>query len=195
MSDFLLAQIVRYGALFFGFILFLGALGLPVGASLLVIAAGAFVEQSILPWPLMIITGFIGAVLGDMLSYGIGRFAKERVGDRLKNSPAWKNAQDTFERHGAAAIYLTRFLITTLAIPTNLIAGSSDFGFWRFVAYDLPGELTWLILYGGLGYIFGSQWKWVSAFVTNFGWFLLGVVILIAGFVMAKRTSGRNVTR
>ena len=51
MSDFLLTLIINYGAPVFAVMLFLGALGVPIGASVLVIAAGAFSQQGILNWP------------------------------------------------------------------------------------------------------------------------------------------------
>jgi membrane protein DedA with SNARE-associated domain len=79
------------------------------------------------------------------------------------------------------AVYLTRFLITALAVPTNLIAGGSGIQFRRFLLYDSLGELTWVILYGGLGYLFGSQWELVSDFISNFGGLILGVVVLGVG--------------
>jgi membrane protein DedA with SNARE-associated domain len=192
MSNFLLTQIINYGAPLFALALFLGALGFPVGASLLVIAAGAFSEQGILSWPVTAVFGLVGTLIGDSLSYGIGYFAKAQMEDRFGKSSAWQSAQATFERRGAWAVYLTRFLITSLAIPTNLIAGGSNFGFWRFFFYDFAGELTWIILYGGLGYLFGNQWELVGAFVTNFGKFLLGVILLIAGFMLAKRILART---
>ena len=40
MADYLLTQIINYGAPLFGLILFLGALGIPIPASILLIAAG-----------------------------------------------------------------------------------------------------------------------------------------------------------
>ena len=41
--------------------------------------------------------------------------------------------------------------------------------------------MTWLVLYGGLGYWFGGQWELVYDFVSNFGGLALGVVLLGAG--------------
>ncbi len=187
MSDYLLTQIINYGAPLFGLALFLGALGVPVGASLLVIAAGAFSQQALLSWPSTALAGLIGAVLGDIISYGIGRFAKVGVEKRFEKSSAWKSAQAAFDQRGALAVYLTRFLITALAVPINLIAGGSGFGFWRFLVYDFTGEVTWIFLYGGLGYMFGSQWEMVGEFLSNFGWFLVGVVVLGAGVYSAMR--------
>lgn len=177
MSDFLLTQIINYGAPLFGFILFLGALGFPVGASVVLIAAGAFSQQGILNWLPAATLGLIGAIFGDAISFGIGFYAKDWVDRRFGNSKAWKSAEETFDARAGLAIYLTRFLITALAIPTNLIAGGSGIQFRRFITYDSLGELTWVILYGGLGFWFGSQWELVSTFISNFGGLVLGVVI------------------
>ena len=181
MSDYLLTLIINYGAPAFAILLFLGALGMPVGASALVIAAGAFSQQGVLSWPLMAILGFLGAILGDALSFAIGFYAKDWVDNRFGRSPAWQNAEQVFDRRAGLAIYLTRFLITALAIPTNLIAGGSGIMLRRFMVYDSLGEATWIILYGGLGYLFGSQWEVVSEFISNFGGLLLGLVILGVG--------------
>jgi len=181
MSDFLLTQIINYGSPLFALFLFLGALGLPVGASILVIAAGAFSQQGILDWLPTAALGLLGAIIGDAASFGMGYFAKDWVGKHFGGSPAWKNAQDSFASRAGMAIYLTRFLITALAIPTNLIAGGSDYKFRKFMAYDSLGEATWIVLYGALGYFFGSQWELVGTFISNFGGLMLGLVILGLG--------------
>jgi membrane-associated protein len=187
MSDFLLTQMINYGAPVFGALLFLGALGMPIGASVLVIAAGAFSQQGIFNWPLMASIGLIGAIVGDAISFGIGFFARDWVESRFGRLAAWRNAKESFKARAGLAIYLTRFLITALAVPTNLIAGGGGIQFRRFMIFDSLGELTWIILYGGLGYWFGSQWELVSAFITDFGGLILGLVILVAGIALALR--------
>jgi membrane-associated protein len=181
MSEYLLTQIINYGAPLFGLILFLAALGIPLPASLLLIAAGAFSQQGFLDWLSIAVFGFLGAVLGDAISFGMGFYAKNWVSKRFEGSPTWKSARDTFDSQAGMAVYLTRFLITALAVPTNLIAGGSGIQFRRFLLYDSLGELTWVILYGGLGYLFGSQWELVSDFISNFGGLILGVVVLGIG--------------
>ena len=42
MSDFLLTQVINYGASILGLILFVGALGVPFPGTFLVVAVGAF---------------------------------------------------------------------------------------------------------------------------------------------------------
>ena len=181
MSDFLLTLVINYGSPFIALVIFLGALGFPVGASVLVIAAGAFAEQGILVWHTTALLGLLGAILGDMLSFGLGYYNRDWVDRRFGKSSAWRNARNTFDRRAGLAIYLTRFLITSLAIPINLIAGGSGIRFRRFLTWDIAGEMTWIILYGGLGFWFGSQWEVVSNFISNFGGLALGLVLLGIG--------------
>jgi len=185
MSDFLLTQVINFGTPLIGLILLLGALGFPVGASVVVIAAGAFSQQGVLDWHEAVAIGLAGAVLGDMLGYGMGHYAKGWMEKRFGNSPAWVNASKSFQKQAGLAIYLTRWLVTAVAIPTNLIAGGSGYKFSRFLLYDVSGELTWLLLYGGLGYWFGSQWELVYDFISNFGGFILGLIIVGFGIKQA----------
>jgi membrane-associated protein len=185
MSEFLLTQVINFGTPLLGFILLLGALGFPIGASVVVIAAGAFSQQGILDWPSAILIGLVGAVIGDMLSYSMGHYAKGWTQQRFGSSPAWVNASESFQNNAGWAIFLTRWLITAIAIPTNLIAGGSGYKFSHFLLYDVVGELTWIVLYGGLGYWFGSQWELVYDFISNFGGLILGLVIFGFGIKQA----------
>jgi membrane-associated protein len=185
MSEFLLTQVINFGTPLIGLIILLGALGFPVGASVVVIAAGAFSQQGIFDWYSAIIIGLAGAVLGDMLSYGMGYYAKGWTEKRFGNSPTWINASRSFQKRAGLAIFFTRWLVTAVAIPTNLIAGGSGYKFSHFLLYDATGELTWLLLYGGLGYWFGSQWELVYNFMSNFGGLVLGVVFFGFGIRLA----------
>ncbi len=65
--------------------------------------------------------------------------------------------------------------------------GRSGIAFHRFMTYDALGEFTWIVLYGGLGYLFGSQWEVVSTFLSNFGGLMLGLIILVSGVILATR--------
>lgn len=191
VSGFFLTQVINYGAPLFALTLFFGAIGLPVGASLVLIAVGAFSQQGYFEWGLMAVLGLLGAVIGDALSFSMGHYGKDWVEKRFGSSPSWINARAYFDKRAWVAIFLTRFLVTALAIPTNLIAGGSGYKFRRFMLYDTLGEATWVLLYGGLGYAFGTQWEVVYEFIGNFGRFLLGAVIVGAGIWLARSQLGK----
>jgi membrane protein DedA with SNARE-associated domain len=85
------------------------------------------------------------------------------------------------------AVVWTRFLITGIAVPVNLIAGTSGFPFRRFLLYDIAGESVWIFGYGGLGYLFGSQWEAVSDILGNISGLTLGLVLLAIGIWLGVR--------
>jgi membrane protein DedA with SNARE-associated domain len=186
MSDFLLTQIINYGAPILGVTVFLAAIGIPIPATVIVIAVGAFCRQGFLAWHITSLVTLACVVLGDCLGYALGRYAREPVLHRFGRSNRWKGAEASFLRWGSTSVFLTRFLITGIAAPVNFIAGTGAFPFRRFLFYDLFGEAIWVFGYGGLGYLFGTQWEAVSDFISNFGGLIFGLIILIAGIMLAR---------
>lgn len=187
VSDQVLTLVITYGAVTLAVVVFLAAVGVPFPSSLFVIAGGAFVQQGVLELAPAIMWTLAGAVIGDLLSFALGRWMGHAVRARFGGSSAWQQGERQFARYGSAAIYLTRWLITPLAIPINLIAGSSDYPPARFGGNVAAGELTWILLYGALGYAFGSQWELISDFVSNFSGVLVGLVLVIGGGVALVR--------
>ena len=187
MADFLLTQIINYGAPILGLIVFIGSMGAPLPGTLIIVAVGAFCRQGFLSWPITGLIAFICVVLGDGLSYSMGYYAREPILRRFSSSVQWTQAEKSFQNWGGMSIFLTRFLITGIAVPVNLLAGTGSFPFKRFLMYDLAGEAIWVFGYGGLGYLFGTQWEVVSDFISNFGGLMLGLVMLVAGFLLALR--------
>ncbi|MCK6538453.1 MAG: DedA family protein [Anaerolineales bacterium] len=181
MSDFLLTQIINYGAPILGAIVFIGAMGAPFPGTLIVIAVGAFARQGLLAWHTTGLIALACVVAGDGLSYAMGRYARDAVLRRFQNSECWIKAEFTFNRWGGMAVFWTRFLITGIAVPVNLIAGTSRFGYRRFLLYDLFGETIWIFGYGSLGYLFGSQWEMISDLIGNISGLTLGLLLLAAG--------------
>jgi membrane protein DedA with SNARE-associated domain/UDP-2,3-diacylglucosamine pyrophosphatase LpxH len=193
LTDFLLNAMTAYGPAALGSALLLGGAGVPVPATLLVLAAGAFARQGVIDWSLALGVGLLGVVLGDTLSYALGRFGKAWAQRRLSlsGSTTWRRAQNRFERGGALAIYSTRFLVTPLALPTNLIAGGSGYDYRRFLSYDVAGEMTWLLLYGGLGYAFASQWQTINQIINDLSGWLVGALVAGMGIYFLASRLGR----
>lgn len=182
----ILTAILTYGGLALGVIVFLAAVGLPFPSSVVVVASGAFIQQGYLNFFPTLAFALLFVVIGDLLSYLMGLFGR-RLTRRWANSPNWQKAEVYFQKRGAAAVFLTRCLVTPLAVPTNLIAGGSKFPILRFMSMSVTGEFTWLIAYGGLGYAFGSQWEYISDLISNFSGLLAGIVLLVIGLVWLRR--------
>lgn len=197
MSEYLLTQVINYGAPLLGIILFIGGLGIPLPCTLLVVAAGAFAHQGILDWRITSLIGIIGVLLGDSLSYALGFYSYEKISARFRAAPQWRQAERSFQNWGALSIFFSRFLVTAIALPVNLLSGATRLPFQRFFIYDLLGETVWIFGYGGLGYLFGSQWETVNEFLGNFGGVVLGLIFFGFGIKQAwnwqtKKTLSNN---
>jgi membrane-associated protein len=192
LSETLLTAMLAYGAPALSLALLLGALGLPLPGTMFLLAAGAFAGQGVLNWPAVAPLALLGVVVGDSGGYLLGRYGGQLVLRRVEGSDSWRRAQDTFARRGGLAIVMTRFLLTPLAIPINLISGSSRYAFWRFLSLDVLGELVWVGLYGGLGYLFADSWEAMSDLAGSVSGLLVGLVILGGGGYLALRYWGNR---
>ena len=118
--------------------------------------------------------------MGDSLSFALGRLGHGWLSRRFGKTSSWQKARQTFDQRGGAAIYLSRWLLTSIAIPTNLVAGGSGYRFKRFLLFDLVGEITWLIVFGGLGYWLGSQWQEAQEVISNWSGPVVGLILVSA---------------
>jgi membrane protein DedA with SNARE-associated domain len=195
VSDLLLTYIVTYGAVVLCVVFLAAAVGVPLPSTLCVVAGGAFIQQGVLDLGSTIALGLLGVIVGDVLSYGMGRLLRHPIEKRYGQSALWLRAEHYFARRGGIAIFLTRCLLTPIALPINLIAGSSGYHLGRFVAYDAAGELAWLLAYGALGYFFGSQWEYVSDLIGNASGLLVGLLIAGVGAYALLRWNRRPDTQ
>jgi membrane protein DedA with SNARE-associated domain len=184
LSSIVLGWMASYGAPMVAALLLFGGLGIPLPGTLIVIASGAFMRQNMLDVVYTPILGYLGTIGGDVLLYSLGYFASGWIETRFGQAPAWKRAHELFERRGGVAIFLTRWLLTAVSFPITLIAGSSGYHFRKYLVFAMLGELTWIVLYGGLGYAFGSQWELISDFISNFSGFVLGALALGVGIYL-----------
>lgn len=190
LTDFLLDSLATYGPMALGLALLVGNMGLPTPTTPLLLAGGALAREGLLDWQAAAALGFLGAILGDMFSYAVGRSGWDWAQKTLSRRRAdlWNRALARFQRHAGMAVYLTRFVLTTLDVPVNLIAGSSHYPFGRFLTADLAGRATWFVVFGGLGYIAGSQWRAASQLVDEYSlWLAIAILFFLGAALLYRR--------
>lgn len=181
LTDLLLTGMLNHGSSLLGGALFLAALGIPLPATMLLVAAGAFSRQGVLPVQTAVVAGVVGAVAGDAGSYLVGRFAGRWLPTGLKDGQAWRRAGSLFVRWGSWSIFFSRFLLTPVALPVNLMAGSTHFPWLRFMLPVVVGEAIWVLLFGGLGHLFADRWEHISGLVGDVAGLLLGALLVATG--------------
>ncbi len=195
MNAFFISALQQYGYPVLWLIVFVAAAGAPISGSLLLFAAGAFSAFGDLNIIILFPVAVSAAVMGDNLTYFIGR----RVGTSLL---AWLGRQKRFRwispqalergrvyfnRRAAWAIFITRFLIVVLGGAINLLAGLEQYPYRNFLFWDVSGQVLGAIIPLGLGYLFAESWEEVAGIFGAFSGLLLVCLVAIVLSVLFVR--------
>jgi membrane-associated protein len=133
------------------------------------------------------------AVLGNLANFAIGRAigpAAWRIDNRWFRRQHLERTQAFFERHGALALVLARFLpILRTFMP--FVAGVGRMNAGRFAAWTLVGGCAWVALFLTGGFLFGN----LALVKANFGLVTIAIIIasLLPLVVVAWRERGGGV--
>ena len=180
LTEWVLTGLAANGVPLLLFIAFIGSLGIPFPITMVIVGAGALARAGLLDWRWASLACLAGAVLADSGEYWLGRLAQSWLRQRLAPKAVWQQAQSIIKRQGGWAILLTRFWLTPLAPAINVLAGCR-YSFWRFLLLDVAGQCLWVLLYGGLGYLFAAQWEWVSQALGAFSGMSVALALLAFG--------------
>jgi membrane-associated protein len=157
-----------------------GELGLAV--------VGASAARNGLPWPVVLTAAIVGGIAGDSASYWIGRtigtdvvcrwrWTRRRVGRGVAR------AQDHFDRRGGWAIFIGRW-IGALRAVVPVVAGAAKMPYHRFLAWDVPGVVSWTALVVLVGYHLGEP---AAELIDRYGSYLsIAVVTALIGYLVYR---------
>ncbi len=162
--------------------------GLPTPEELAIIGGGVASATGQLDWRLTLGALLIGAIVGDAVMYGIGRFfgqrllQKNRLWCRIITPEREKKVEILLKQHGVKVLLVTRFLVG-LRGPMYITAGILRVPFKQFVIADSFCATLVVTLFFGLSYFFGA--KVIQIIHTGEGWLTIIVVAVavIAGGV------------
>lgn len=156
----------------------LAVIGTVVPGSSIVFVGGMLVGLKALDPAWAAVAAVSGAILGDGISYWLGRHHRERIRSMwpLKNHPAiLERGQAYFKENGGKSVFLGRFLGPVRAI-VPLVAGMSDMPIVRFYTVNVLSALAWAAAHMLPGVLFGASLQLAGAVSSR-------LVILLAALV------------
>lgn len=186
---YLLSLLQAYGYPILWLSVFIGALGIPLPNTFVLLAAGAFAAAGDFNFALLLLVSVSAFVAGDNCSYWVGRrwgsklLAHLEKSGRLLKPRTIERSRAYFHRLGGWAIFCSRFLVSALGGALNLLAGAEIYPYRRFFVFDIGGESLGALLPLSLGYVFGASWSAVGDILGSFSYFFVALMIaLVLGF-------------
>jgi membrane protein DedA with SNARE-associated domain len=180
-------------------VIFVGAaldnFGLPASGDVVLFAGGWFSNLGHAALPVVMLSGFGGALVSDNAVYWIGRIGgrplitrvlKIRFLHFLINEGTLEKVERSFEAHGGKVVFVGRFG-PGLRSMTPLFAGVSRMKYYRFLPYNLSAAAVWAVAYTLVGYTFGAYWSDLLAVAQSFGYVLVALIALVLGAYLLRR--------
>ncbi len=188
MTETLMALVPQFGLWLIAAVTFLSCLAVPVPSSLLMVAGGAFAAAGDLSLAATGAAAYAGAVIGDQTGFAIGRRGQGVLARIEHTSPRrralLRRARHFSRRWGGPGVFLSRWLLSPLGPYVNFIGGATGMGWAGFSAWAAAGELVWVALFTGLGFLFYDQIEMVADIAGNVSGFLAAAAVaLVLGWL------------
>lgn len=186
--DHLLILIAQHGYLVIFLLVFAEAIGLPLPASLALIAGGAAAASGVLRAPVVFLLAFTALLLGDSIIYFLGRYTGwGLLGFLCKVSvnpeTCILRSAELFYKRGKTTLLIAKFIpgVNTMAAP---LAGSMRMRFGLFLGLDLTGASFYILTFGSLGYLFHGFLAAIARALGAAGQVAeVGVLLVLAAYV------------
>ena len=160
----------------------LAVVGIVVPALPLLFAVGALVGLGHISGPYALACAAIGALLGDALSFWIGR----RWGPQLREHVLFRRypqllarGEDLFRRHGTKSILIARF-VGAVRPFVPAIAGTLRMPLRRYLPASAFAAIAWAAAFLAPGWIFGASYEAVAAVADRLVLVLLALATVLA---------------
>lgn len=164
----------------------LALIGLLVPGVVLITAAASLAGHQELALTPLLAAAFIGAVIGDGLSFWLGYSQRDTVTSRwpLSRYPQWlEQGHDFFARYGTLSILIGRFVGPVRPI-IPLVGGMMHMSPRIFALANLASALLWAPAYVLPGYLLGHAWQNLPALSPQIRAWLAGLGALIVALAV-----------
>jgi membrane-associated protein len=172
---------------------------LPGDSLLFAVGALAAVDTSgKLSAPVLSVLLPAAAVIGNLVNYSIGRAIGPPAFSgryRLLKVEYLRRTEEFFLRYGGLAVAMSRFMpiIRTFA---PFVAGVGRMPYARFLAYNLLGGVSWVLLFLWGGYLFGN----IPVIKQNFGIVTIAIILIslipmAVAYLRSRTAAGRNASK
>jgi membrane protein DedA with SNARE-associated domain len=174
-------------------LLLLAGLNFPVSEDLTFIISASLAATVVPENTVPIFIGcFSGALVSDIIAYGIGRFGINRLRSlpmirSLARESRVEKITRYFDKYGIATLFFGRFFPFGVRNVLFMTSGMIRLTFYRFLLIDLIALCITSTILFTLGYMFGKNYRDLIPYLDQYKTFLFIILIMIVAFILVRR--------
>ncbi len=163
----------------------------PVPSEAVLPPAGLLVAQSRFSFPMVVVAGTLGSIVGSLVSYVIGYYGGKPFVDKfgkyfLLNRRDLEISERFFNRRGDVTILLCRFIPVVRHI-ISLPAGFGKMNILKFLVYTIIGAGLWNSFLTYVGYRWGQAgWNLLLEYSHITDIIVVGLLVLGVGYFIFR---------
>ena len=173
----------------------LAFIGIVLPGVVLLFAAASIAGSGVLDIWTTLLAGFIGAVLGDGVSFILGQVFHRHIRSwwPFRTHPQWLDEGERFfHKHGGISIALGRFIGPVRPV-IPVVAGMLDMPAKYFYFINIISSLVWSPVYLLPGYFIGASVHWQEHFPLSLVYVVAGILIVAWLVAFACQRYGKNI--
>ena len=187
----------HYGYLAIAGLVLLEDFGVPVPGETVLILGAVYAGTGRLSIILVVLLGFLGAVIGDNIGFAVGHFGGRRLVEKygryiFLTPERLDEATGFFERHGGKVVTIARF-VEGLRQANGIIAGISGMHWAKFLAFNALGAALWVGVWSAIGYFSGNHITSIYNTASRYSTYLaIAIAVLTIAFISRRLLNRRR---
>jgi membrane protein DedA with SNARE-associated domain len=188
----IIQNLIHHGYILLFIWMFSERLGIPIPATLPLIAAGILAEMEYMQFAYALAIAFAAVMLADFAWFFFSRIRGLEVLSflcriSLEPDACVRKTQNLFAKHGPASLLFTKFIpgLSNLAVP---LVGIVRLELRTFILFDSIGSLFWVGFFMGAGYLFSREIQLEMIVLPDWGQgsVFIAVLLLVALYIAWK---------
>lgn len=147
--------------------------------------------KGMLRWAPAMLSAWVGSIIGMTITYWIGYKLGtpiiERFGKLLFLKPHHLDKTRSYYEKFGNKLLLVSFFLPGIRQFIFYFVGIIRIPFRLFALYAFTGSALWVVVFFGIGYLFGDQWQAIFMWVEHFLIYaMIGACAVLAGVLLFK---------
>jgi membrane protein DedA with SNARE-associated domain len=199
LEHFVVDVLGRYGYTAVFVLMLLESACIPIPSELTMVFGGFLVSRGELDFVAVSLTGTVANLVGSWIAYWVGYVGGRPLIHRwgryvLIRDHEVDRAHAWFERHGEAAVFVSR-LLPVVRTFISLPAGVARMPFGRFTVYTFLGCLPWCFALTWAGVLLGDNWETFLRYGRPISYLIAAASVAVIGLWLYRRFRTRKRAR